>query len=81
MPSRPCRSSEPDGTRGRGVTRARPFELPDRQQWKAALEKVKTDLDSGKFGFPSARQATAAGRDDLLLERVWRRWHGGPNAR
>ncbi|MHB9080420.1 MAG: glycoside hydrolase family 71/99 protein [Pirellulaceae bacterium] len=28
------------------------FQFPNRQQWKAALEKVKTDLASGKFGFP-----------------------------
>ncbi len=28
------------------------FQLPDRRQWKAALEKVRVDLDSGKFGFP-----------------------------
>ena len=28
------------------------FQLPDRQQWKAALETVKTDLGSGKFGLP-----------------------------
>ncbi|MHB8864385.1 MAG: glycoside hydrolase family 71/99 protein, partial [Pirellulaceae bacterium] len=30
------------------------FQLPDRQQWRTALEKVKSDLASGKFGFPKS---------------------------
>lgn len=28
------------------------FRLPDQKQWQAALQKLKTDLETGRFGYP-----------------------------